>query len=306
MKRVALVAMTALAMLFAMGASAETREHSIERENGYIRDHAVEPVAHYWDNVEYAKAGTESLTLDISAPEGNGPFPVLMIIHGGGWYLHTNTVMEGMARYITNRGYVVFNINYRVTPAVKMETVFEDCLGALLWVKEHAAEYHGDPQRVAVTGDSAGGHLTAMILTQGNNPAFHPTYPGNGKTDATIQCAIPTYGVYDFPPIAKLVPPFFKSVMGATYKEAPDRYNLVSPYQHIRPGLPPQLVLQGSADPLYWENRKYVNALKKAGDPVEFQVYPGQPHAFLNDFWAPHGKKGYDRMIKFLDEQLKK
>ena len=286
--------------------SCESRQHSILRENGYITDHQdrLEKVPHYWDQVPYAQADGETLTLDVSAPEGDGPFPAVMIIHGGGWELHTNTVMEGMARYITNRGYVVFNINYRVRPDVPMEKIVEDCMGALLWVKEHAAEYKGDPKRIAVTGDSAGGHLTAMIVTQGQNPAFHPTYPGNGKTDLAITCAAPSYGVYDFTTFAK-VPSIGKRYLGAAYKQNPERYKLLSPIFHVRKDLVPQLIIVGDVDPLYSANTAYVEAVKAAGAPVELWVYNGQTHAFLNDFWNEKGTKGYDRIIQFFDKQMK-
>ena len=140
-----------MAMLIALVllSACETRKQSIVRENQYLVDYPVEEVAHYWDEVEYARVNGESLTLDASSPEGDGPFPCLMIIHGGGWYMHTNTIMEGMARYVTNRGYVVFNINYRTIPeGAQMEQIVEDVFGALIWVKEHATEYNGDASRV--------------------------------------------------------------------------------------------------------------------------------------------------------------
>ncbi len=284
----------------------ETREQSIERENGYISDNPPEQVAHYWRDVEYANVGGVSLTLDMSAPEGDGPFPVLMIIHGGGWYLHTNTVMEGMARYVTNRGYVVANVNYRVTPEYEMEQIVEDCIGALIWVKEHASEYKGDASRIAVTGDSAGGHLTAMIVTQGNNKKFNPSYKGNGATDATITCAIPTYGIYDLVAMAKLSQSTMKRWMKESYKKAPERYELLSPSYHIRADLVPQLVVVGDKDFLYKANLEYVDALKAVGAPVELWVYPGQSHAFLNNYWEENGRTGYDRILEFMDQELKK
>ena len=294
-----------LLLILAGGCLSETREHSIVRENRYISNHPVLQVPHYWDKVPYAVADGETLTLDISAPEGSGPFPVLMIIHGGGWELHTNTIMEGMARYITNHGYVVFNINYRVRPNVPMEKIVEDCLGALIWIKEHAAEYKGNPARIAVTGDSAGGHLTAMMVTQANNPAFHPTYPGAGKVDLSITCAAPSYGVYNFTSLGKLVPSVTAKYLGAKPKQDPERYQLLSPIFHVRKDLPPQLVIVGDLDPLYSANKAYVEALKKVGAPVEFWVYHGQSHAFLNSFWSEKGTRGYDRIIAFLDKQLK-
>ncbi len=283
----------------------ESREHSILRENKYVAEHPVEQVAHYWDQIQWTVVDGTTLTMDISAPEGKGPFPALMIIHGGGWTLHTNTVMEGMARHLTNQGYVVFNINYRVLPKVKLEQIVEDCMGALIWVKEHAAEYNGDPGRIAVTGDSAGGHLTAMLLTQAGNPQFKPSYSGNGKTDLSVTCAIPTYGVFDFVELNKISPAIAKSYLGESYQQDPERYRLLSPALNIRKDMPPQLVLVGSEDPLRGENKHYVEAVKAAGNPIELWVFPGQGHAFLNYFWDERGQKGCERMLQFLDQNLK-
>ncbi len=300
-KKISLVLVAALALFVS---SCETRQESIDRENRYISEHPPEDVAKYYRDVTYAEVAGEKLTLDVSVPDGEGPFPVLMIIHGGGWSMHTNTIMEGMARYITNRGYVVFNVNYRVLPNVDMKTIVEDCLGALLWVKDHASEYKGDSTRVAVTGDSAGGHLTAMLVTQAEDPAFKPTYSSATK-DFSLTCAVPTYGIYDFIGLSRLSPGIAKSFLGAGYKENPELYRLLSPYYHVRKDLAPQLVMVGTADFLYSENIKYVKALEKAGAPVELWKYPGKPHAFLNEYWNDNGRKGYDRMVEFLDKHMK-
>ncbi len=285
----------------------DPRELSIQMENGYINDHPPEEVSQYFKDVPYVEIGGEELTLDISVPVGSNSdelFPVLMIIHGGGWMMHTNTIMEGMARYITNRGYVVFNINYRVLPHVEMEQIVEDCFGALIWIKEHAGEYNGDPDRIAVTGDSAGGHLTAMIVTQGDNPEFTPSYPGNSSNgsdhDMSVTCAIPTYGIFNFVEM-----PQAGSIIGETFQEAPERHYLLSPHFQVRQDLPPQLVMVGDLDFLFFENINYVISLMEVGAPIELWVSHLQTHAFLNNYWDESGQNGYDRMIEFMDKHLK-
>jgi len=297
---------SALTDAFLILAGFESRAHSIKRENKYLARHPVQKVAKCWPKVLWATVDGFPLTVDISAPEGQGPFPCVMIIHGGGWMLHTSDIMEGMARYITNHCYVVFNINYRVLPDVKMEQIVNDVIGALIWVKEHAAEYGGDPKKVAITGDSAGGHLTAMILTQAGNPAFTPSYKGNGKTDLSVTCAAPSYGMFDFTGLGKFIPFAPKLYFGETYRQAPDRYQLLSPLLHVKPGLPPQLISVGSIDPLFRQNQKYAEALKIAGNQVEFWVHKGQTHAFLNYYWDNRGTRGYDKIIEFFDRNLKK
>lgn len=307
MKRGGAAAMALMVMsLVLLSACAAGRTESLIREKRYLREHPVEPVARYWDEVKYAEVGGQTLTLDISAPAGEGPFPCLMIIHGGGWFMHTNMVMEGMSRYITNRGYVVFNINYRMAPKTKLVEIVGDCIGALIWIKEHAAEYGGDPARLAVTGDSAGGQLTALLVTSADDPAFTPSYPGKPGADRSITCAIPTYGIYDFTDNYQARSPFYKKVIGVGYDQDPALYKLLSPIYHVRPDLAPQLIMVGDKDGLYDQNAEYVEALKKVGAPVEFEVYPGLGHAFLNNFWAPEGTNGYDRIVRFMDEQMKK
>ncbi len=307
MKKISRLMVALLLAQIMVLAGCESRQHSILRENGYVRDHQVEAVAHYWDHVVYAVADGTTLAMDISAPDSKVPLPCVMIIHGGGWELHTNTVMEGMARYLTNRGYVVFNINYRVLPDLKLEQIVDDSMGALIWVKEHAADYGGDPSRVAVTGDSAGGHLTAMIVTRAGNPKFKPTYAGNGKTDLSITCAAPSYGVFDFVELSKQSGAITKHYLKESYKKDPERYELLSPALNVKKGLPPQLLIVGSEDALVGpQTYIYADKLKAAGDPVEVWVYPGQGHAFLNNFWDERGTKGFDRILKFFDEQMKK
>jgi acetyl esterase len=295
-----------LALSFVIAGCAESRKHSIVRENGYLKEHQPEQVAHYWDNVVWTVIDGTTLTMDISAPEHQGPLPCLVIFHGGSWTMHTAHIMEGMARYVTNRGYVVFNVNFRSLPDVKLEQIVDDCMGALLWVKEHATDYNGDPRRVAITGDSAGAHLAAMILTQADNPACKPSYQAKGKADLSVSCAALSYGVFDLVKIAEIEQSNIKRQMGTTYKQDPARYRLLSPALNIKPGMPPQFVMVGSLDGLLPQSVSYADALKAAGDPVELWVYKGQNHAFLNNFWEASGAKGYDRIIEFLDKTMKK
>jgi len=186
---------------------------------------------------------------------------------------------------------------------VELEQIFEDCLGTLIWIKEHAHKYKGDPDRLAVTGDSAGGHLAAMIVTQAENPFFTPTYQGHGSADRRVAAAAPSYGVFDFSD--RLARGVLKQYLGESYRDNPERRDRLSPIKQVRPGLPPQLVIVGNQDPLYYQNRAYVKALEEVGAPVELWVFKGQAHAFLNNFWEDKGTRGYDRIVEFLDGHLK-
>jgi acetyl esterase len=125
-------------------------------------------------DVVWASPKGLDLTMDIYIPQtGKRNYPVLLIYHGGGWLINDKSIMSAMAEYVaTNGEYVVCNVNYRLLTAANntttMNQIIEDALGAVLWVKQNIKNYKGDGTRIAVTGDSAGGHLAAMVANSGN------------------------------------------------------------------------------------------------------------------------------------------
>ena len=166
--------------------------------------------------------------MDIYTPTtGRKSYPVIVMYHGGGWLINNETIMDQAAEYLSTHGdYIVCNVNYRLLPAqnntVHMNQIIEDAYGAVLWVKHNIKQYQGDPKRIIVTGDSAGGHLATTVATMGsrtlspdgfvNGPAgFRPSWMPAGKTieqlkkeDAlAIQAAIISYGAFDIYSSAK-------------------------------------------------------------------------------------------------------
>lgn len=149
-------------------------------------------------NIEWAKPEGYSLTMDIYTPDtGKKKYPVYVIYHGGGWLINNETIMDEMSKYMVEHGeYVVCNVNYRLLPTnnntTTMNQIVEDVFGAVLWIKDNISNYKGDPSKLAVSGDSAGGHLAAMIVTmgdrlesdgfEGSSLGFRPTYLPVGKT----------------------------------------------------------------------------------------------------------------------------
>jgi acetyl esterase len=153
-------------------------------------------------NVEWAKPEGISLTMDIYTPKtGKKSYPVYVIFHGGGWLINNETIMDQMSQYIVEHSeYVVCNVNYRLLPTnnntTTMNQIIEDVMGAVVWIKENVSTYKGNPAQVAVSGDSAGGHLSAMIANAGDKLesdgfsgptlGFRPTYLPSGKTAEDI------------------------------------------------------------------------------------------------------------------------
>ena len=277
--------------------------------------------------IQFAAPDNIPLTLDIYVPQtGKTNYPVLVIYHGGGWLINNNSIMHDLSTAMASKGeFVVANMNYRLlvdqNNTVKMNQIVEDVFGGLLWVKDHIANYQGDPTRIAVTGDSAGGHLASMIVTRGRQLesdgfagetlGFNPVYLPKGKTAEQIakedglkvQAAIISYGVFDIEARAradfeteknnfwKLSNARARGLFGDginvnTHEEF---YRAISPLYAIPKAsdykLPPQFVHVGSADkgtpPAMAE--EYVNRLKAAGQRVEYKVYPNKNHAYLDN-----------------------
>ncbi len=276
--------------------------------------------------VEWAKPDGISLTMDIYTPKtGKSNYPVLVIYHGGGWLINTNASMDSMSAYIVQHGeYVVCNVNYRLlgnqNNTIMMNQIVEDALGALVWIKENISAYGGDASKIILTGDSAGGHLAAMVLLAGNklesdgfsgkSLGFKPTYLPQGKTaedlainkTLDVQGAILSYAAFDlyaaclggFETSGNIFWTFAgKSPRGIfgnsiNVNDNPEYYKAVSPIYLIpeihQRTLPPQLCLVGTKDNLISPAsvQYYVDEVKKAGHKAEIWLHEGRPHAFLD------------------------
>lgn len=115
-------------------------------------------------DIEFTKRGTESLTLDAWVPDGAGPFPAVIIVHGGGFVRgDKQTYVKPLFPVLTDAGFAWFTINYRLAPGAKFPAPVQDVEDAVRWVMRNARQYKVDPKRVALTGESAGGHLVSYV-----------------------------------------------------------------------------------------------------------------------------------------------
>ncbi|MCR6650284.1 MAG: alpha/beta hydrolase [Cellvibrionaceae bacterium] len=277
-------------------------------------------------DIVWAQPEGFTLTLDIHVPEaGRDQYPVLIIYHGGGWLLNTKSIMDDMARYMASHGkYVVVNANYRLLAdqnnTVTVNEIIEDAMGALLWVKDHIAQYKGDPNKIAITGDSAGGHLAGMVMLggrmlesdgyAGESLGFNPSYLPRGMTAEKIaandglkvQAVILSYTAFDLAAIAQNnfeteQNPFWgwanakpRGVFGdaVSFATRPDFYRAASPINHIPQSrdykLPPQFVHVGSEDGMTTPElaKDYVKRIKKAGHSATLKIYKKRGHGFLD------------------------
>ena len=282
-------------------------------------------------DVVYAQPGVKPLKYDVYIPDGAKNLPGIIIIHGGGWNSNTEDIMRGLARELIKGGkYVVASIDYRwianmdgdQTPN-QMYQLIEDCYGAVLHIQEHAAEYGMDPKRLALTGDSAGGHLSASLANMvekiggagfGVIPGvfeFSPTYMPEGmnfkkaqKSLKAIKAVAPSYGVFDCGSLKYYV------------RSLPEKDRAaVAPMENIQSAkvreIPHYLVL-GTKD--YTVSREqmelYVQKVQAAGHKAELVIVEGAAHAFFDwkpdqetkDIFAQYGVPYAADMVRFFDE----
>jgi acetyl esterase/lipase len=242
------------------------------------------------DDIAYGPHGERNL-LDVYRPRQlpARPMPVLIQIHGGAWVVgHKASQALPLLYHMAANGWLCFSINYRLGPTHRFPDMLSDILHAIAWVKQHAAEYGGDPDFVALTGGSAGGHLSALAALVGHEPGKHPEFP---LTDTRVSAVVPLYGRYDFldrmgvwgPQGHKLTKFKSKNVMPGAPHEHPELWQLASPVDHLHPDAPPFLIVHGTQDCLISveEARQFAQELRAAADAdVQYVELAGAQHAF--------------------------
>jgi acetyl esterase/lipase len=231
--------------------------------------------------------------------------PVLLQVHGGAWIIG-NKDQQGMPlmERLAGHGWVCVSINYRLSPRAKWPAHIVDVKRALGWIKTHIAEYGGDPDFVAITGGSAGGHLCALAALTANEKEFQP---GFEEVDTSVACAVPFYGVYDFTNRddtgrADMDDLLTRMVMGVSRTDDPGVWDHASPMSWVDHDAPPFLVLHGTNDCLVpvEQARSFVAMLREASpEPVVYAELPGAQHAF-DVFASPRSLYAVDAVERFL------
>ena len=218
----------------------------------------------------------------IYTPAGSGPFPILVFYHGGGWTIGDLDTHDAACRSLTNGARcVTVSVDYRLAPEHKFPAAVEDCYAATFWAAEHARELGGDPSRLAVGGDSAGGNLSAVISILARDrrrPAIKFQLLIYPATDA----ALDTYSHKTFTDYF-LTDEAVRYLWGCYLRDDADKKDpLASPaLAKNHQGLPPALIITAEFDPLRDEGEAYGEKLRKAGVPVTVTRYDGMIHGFF-------------------------
>ncbi|MDX2033232.1 MAG: alpha/beta hydrolase [Blastocatellia bacterium] len=243
-------------------------------------------------NITYLVANGYEAKLDVYTPRSasaNALAPTLIYIHGGGWTGGTKeSAFMNVLPYL-EMGWAVVNVEYRLARVSLAPAAVEDCRCALKWVVRNAKEYNIDPNRLVVTGHSAGGHLS---LTTGMLPASagldRQCFGADDARNPEVKVAaiINWYGITDVNDLLD-DSPNVKTYAVQWLSSLPNRAEVarrVSPLQYVRPGLPPILTIHGDADPTvpYTHAVRLHEALNKAGLPNQLLTIPGGKHGGFN------------------------
>jgi acetyl esterase len=254
-------------------------------------------------DIEYGKAGGESLKLDAYMPEGTGPFPVVILVHGGGWNAGDKSggpqkgYMAPMHGALEQAGFAWFSVNYRLAPKHRYPAGVEDVETAIRWVKAHAAEYRLDVNRIALSGESAGGHMVAAVAN---------------RADETTRVAavVPFYGRFDLIGEIALGAALSKNISGLVGHEKYDDGSKAilreaSPVWHVKAGLPPFLLVHGQADASvpFQQSVLLQERLKAVGVPCDLIPIPDGVHGMISwDKVAPNYRQ---EVVAWLQRTLK-
>lgn len=272
-----------------------------------LRDHRVERIK----DVRYAEGAGRRHLLDVWRPKRTPDgAPVLLQIHGGGWIIGDKG-QQGLPLmlHLAAEDWVCVAINYRLSPRATWPEHLIDCKLALRWIREHIAEYGGDPASVVVSGGSAGGHLAAMVALTAGDPEYQP---GFEDVDTSVRACVPFYGVYDFTDIfdhhgrAEAVADWLaKRVMKTTVRDDRDAFERASPVNRVTPSAPPFFVIHGTSDNLVGvgQAQRFVSRLREVSrQPVVYAEIPGASHAFEVFHGVRTGNcvNGVDRFLAWL------
>jgi acetyl esterase/lipase len=226
------------------------------------------------EGLTYAAHGGEDLKLDLALPAGEGPFPAVLFIHGGGWAFGNRQFYAPAIRSLARHGFAAATASYRFAPRHPWPAQLEDVRAALRWLRVRAADFAIDTRRIGAGGASAGGHLSLFL----------GLLPESGGDDARIEAVVNYFGPTDMVEdhFNDQVDGLLRNLAGGTRAELPAIYKDFSPLSHISPGDAPVLTFQGTRDELVPVDQARVlhAALDRARVPNRLDILDGKGHGW--------------------------
>ncbi len=239
-------------------------------------------------DIVFGNADGYELLLDIAyANDSDSLVPAIVHIHGGAW--RGGSKNPDRAIRFARAGFVGVSINYRLSGVAVFPAGVHDCKRAIRWLRAHAAKYGIDPGRIGVTGESAGGHLVALLGTSGGDP-YLEGHEGHTEQSSSVQAVVDHFGPVDFlrmedapGNMRHLTPDSPESLwLGRTVTEVPELVRMANPITYIDPDDPPILLIHGEKDGIViiQQSEYFYEALQKAGVESEFLRVSNADHGY--------------------------
>lgn len=261
-------------------------------------------------DLNYCSRTDRSGRCDVYLPSHSAPangYPVVVVVHGGGWISGDKWTVEGYSRALARSGIAAVTSNYRLAPEHKFPAQVDDVRQVLIWVKQNAERYSWNPQRVGMFGYSAGGHLTSLVSALADEPlpvrataSAWPVEDQRWQQLPKVQAICVGGPPCDFRslPMDNTTLGYF---LGGSRREKPDAYIAASPSAHVSSSDPPTQIIQGEDDLLVplSGSRQFHQTQIAAGIDSRLEIMPGQGHmlTFLNP-------KTRAKMVAFFQEHL--
>lgn len=275
-----------------------------------LRRFSADPIeaVDYTLDVDYVGDGIRQHRLDVIVPQHHAdPLPVYVYFHGGGW---TSGDKSPLTRYCASQavgGMVVVNVNYRMAPRFHMSHMLQDANAAVEWVRENIARFGGDPERVVLGGDSAGGQISALLAAASSQPEFAghysiaPALPASSIRGVVQHCSAVDFSVI-FERGFVLGLGFVRMLLPGRGKgqELAAASKFLSPIEWLDSAYPPVLVTTSRSDFFYRANLNFIEALRRHLVPVESLVHDEAVHTWQQDSRHPASREVYDRLHAFV------
>ncbi len=257
-------------------------------------------------NVEYTNPDDQHLQMNIARPKtGAGPFPAVLCIHGGGFRAGSREGYNALCLTLAQQGYVAATASYRLAPRFQFPAAVHDVKAAVRWLRANAKKYNIDPNRIGVTGGSAGGHLAQFLGVTAGVPEFEGN-GGNPGQSSAVTCVVNVYGPSDFTKsygksvdAHEVLPLWF----GGNLEQERHKHIIGSPLSWVTPQAAPTLLIHGTEDKyVAYEQALWMrDRLKLCGVEVELLTIEGAGHGFK----GADAEKSDQAMFAYFEKRLK-
>ncbi len=260
-----------------------------------------------WETgIEYSNPDEQHLQVNIARPKsGNGPFPAVLCIHGGGFRAGKRESYDALCLKLAERGYVAATMTYRLAPKYQFPAAVHDTKAAVRWLRANAATYKLNPDKIGVTGGSAGGHLAQFLGVTAGVQQFEGS-GGNPEQSSRVTCVVNVYGPSDF------TKSYGKSVdahevlplwLGGNVETHRARHIQSSPLYWVTPDAAPTLCIHGTEDKYVAHEQAVwiVDKLKAATVEADLLTLEGAGHGFK----GADAEKAEKALFEYFDKKLK-